>query len=653
MKKSKKPKYKLGAVLKQNAQPISQVTSLAGSLLNTEDPAGAAASGALQGAAAGASFGPLGALGGAAIGGITSLLGAEDAQRRKKEMEQQRQNAITAQLISNAGNAYAKGGKINAVSSKLAVIQGGELEPISKDAVEVKANNPNQTDSVELENAFVDHNEVIDRKNRVFSDELGFAKLAKKLEKQKSPSSRFSASNERIEQQLDDLFQQQESMKKGMKKGGKYKMLTGGELTEPDPKKPISRITNQPYKDPVEYTRQQYLENNIPSNEEYVLSYFKRNPKANRVVSGTVIGEGGDFPNQVVDAFDDEYAKSTQMNPKGDTAVYMKNEQLPATDKPIGKLGKKSGGRLQLTGAFPMKPMKQKMDVGGELFKNPLAGTKESYFKDKGLRSEITAADRKFMNKTSPVDMSKGLTTAATFAPNLVSAVAQRNLKGPAVPQLESTTRLERMSAVDQLANADRQGLLADQLIKNNTAQGADIASATGNILAKKLASKNQIYGENQRINAAIQGQEAALNTQIRARNTERMNDFNNASNEFSNLRQKLTTDNVANLSSKILQQGREKNQIDLDKFKIKYLERKFKDSGVPDRGLEDFTNEEKDKYGLKKGGKIHIKPENRGKFNATKKRTGKSTEELTHSKNPVTKKRAIFAQNASKWNKK
>lgn len=49
----------------------------------------------------------------------------------------------------------------------------------------------------------------------------------------------------------------------------------------------------------------------------------------------------------------------------------------------------------------------------------------------------------------------------------------------------------------------------------------------------------------------------------------------------------------------------------------------------------------------------INIKPENKGKFTATKKRTGKSTEELTHSKNPLTRKRAIFAQNAKKWNKK
>ena len=50
---------------------------------------------------------------------------------------------------------------------------------------------------------------------------------------------------------------------------------------------------------------------------------------------------------------------------------------------------------------------------------------------------------------------------------------------------------------------------------------------------------------------------------------------------------------------------------------------------------------------------KIKINPKNKGKFNATKKATGKTTEELTHSKNPITKKRAVFAQNASHWNKK
>ena len=52
----------------------------------------------------------------------------------------------------------------------------------------------------------------------------------------------------------------------------------------------------------------------------------------------------------------------------------------------------------------------------------------------------------------------------------------------------------------------------------------------------------------------------------------------------------------------------------------------------------------------LANGSGIHIKKENRGKFTETKKRTGKTTEELIHSKNPLTRKRAIFAQNSRKF---
>ena len=45
----------------------------------------------------------------------------------------------------------------------------------------------------------------------------------------------------------------------------------------------------------------------------------------------------------------------------------------------------------------------------------------------------------------------------------------------------------------------------------------------------------------------------------------------------------------------------------------------------------------------------IDIDPKNKGKFTATKKATGKSTEELTHSKNPLTRKRANFARMAKR----
>jgi hypothetical protein len=54
----------------------------------------------------------------------------------------------------------------------------------------------------------------------------------------------------------------------------------------------------------------------------------------------------------------------------------------------------------------------------------------------------------------------------------------------------------------------------------------------------------------------------------------------------------------------------------------------------------------------LKAKGKsgIVIKPQNKGSFNAIKKKTGKTTEELTHSKDPAVRKKAVFAKNAKKW---
>ena len=55
----------------------------------------------------------------------------------------------------------------------------------------------------------------------------------------------------------------------------------------------------------------------------------------------------------------------------------------------------------------------------------------------------------------------------------------------------------------------------------------------------------------------------------------------------------------------------------------------------------------------LGNGGKIHINPANKGKLTATSKRTGKSFSELAHSSDPLTRKRAIFALNARKWNHK
>lgn len=53
----------------------------------------------------------------------------------------------------------------------------------------------------------------------------------------------------------------------------------------------------------------------------------------------------------------------------------------------------------------------------------------------------------------------------------------------------------------------------------------------------------------------------------------------------------------------------------------------------------------------MKEGG-IYINPKNKGKFTEYKKRTGKTTEEALHSKDPHVRKMANFAKNSSSWKK-
>ena len=69
------------------------------------------------------------------------------------------------------------------------------------------------------------------------------------------------------------------------------------------------------------------------------------------------------------------------------------------------------------------------------------------------------------------------------------------------------------------------------------------------------------------------------------------------------------------------------------------------------------FTTHYKDYYPgfdeYKKGGSIHIKPENRGKFTALKKRTGHSASWFKKHGTPAQRKMATFALNARKWHHK
>ena len=89
------------------------------------------------------------------------------------------------------------------------------------------------------------------------------------------------------------------------------------------------------------------------------------------------------------------------------------------------------------------------------------------------------------------------------------------------------------------------------------------------------------------------------------------------------------------------------------------YIRRKY--SGYPDYYGQMATQKKLggiiEKYGRErlenafaKGGKIYIKPENRGKFTALKKRTGHSASWFKAHGTPAQKKMAVFALNSKKW---
>jgi hypothetical protein len=69
-------------------------------------------------------------------------------------------------------------------------------------------------------------------------------------------------------------------------------------------------------------------------------------------------------------------------------------------------------------------------------------------------------------------------------------------------------------------------------------------------------------------------------------------------------------------------------------------------------KDLSKATTNKNKTMATKKSG-IQIKESHKGRFTAIKKKTGKTTEQLKHSKSPAVRKMATFAANAAKWKHK
>src|SRR5690606_11503250 len=461
------------------------------------------------------------------LGGIASLAGNLISGN---ELADQQQKLINDQTMANFRENSQR--SIYNYYHQPGMAKGGTLTPISPDAVEVSANNPSLTDSVELPQAFVDNDEVISGE-RVFSDDLkiggkSIAKQAKKLERMKSTNPRFKQANQLIDSKLDNLFQKQESMKAvknkvRMKNGGKLAYADGG-FAEIDPIKEFMRTRL--------FDRAEFMPNtpsmSIVPRELPKLNYnlpgFAEVPPATYNLQGGILDE-----------------------------LTVTGDRIPGfRPNPIGDLSNAFNTTRSAYDKFH-----------NEIFNRDQTPQSAFSFQPEG--------ERKFLSTSQLRKIGVG---ASAFIPNIANAILQRGLKGPQAPQMENKVSLQRVTPDAALAANTRDFRGAQKLLTSNTAQGSNLASSIGSILGRRFASTNQIIGDTQRTNASIQQQEAGINAGIGARNTERLNQYAADRINFSNRKKMMTSANIGSVSSKIQQMGQEANQKELDLAKLELIKK-------------------------------------------------------------------------------
>jgi hypothetical protein len=602
MKKNKKKKLFVGGLLGTAGQ-------MAGGGLSMDD-------GSLMSSAAGTigMINPAIGAGMAVVGGIQKHKAQKKAMEsfyEKRNLQWSQDHAATEPTLPT----FQFGGDM---MDNADVVGGGRLEKISPDAVEVKANNPSKTDSVELDQAFVDHNEIIDKKDRVFSDSLKtpsgrtVAKEAKRLEKMKSKNDRFAAANSRIDEKLDELFNYQERLNKARLKPT---FAFGGAIPPEDPIKPPVKGTS--IKGP-QYTP--FDPNAVPAQQEMVaqnnLGIAQRFKNRLTGPQGNLIPTGD---TEVTAIMNPQASHSAYQQPGGGRRIYetVDPQTIMKADSTINasrqflfpKKKLNDGGFLPKPFKFDFDPeaaqidpralfqkQQQPFDFGsvdlnpdGTQGKVDLTGGNPANTNWSFTQPGMTGVGTMSSNpqSTGP-NLKKIGGIAGQFGPDLINAALTTRMKKLKAPAKESRVFLDRINANDQLASNARQATNTNALIKNTTANASQALNNIGSVAAKRMYADNQVRGEVNRQNADIQAREAMINSSIGARNTERTNAKNAADVEFQNAKLSSLSQVSSSIGEKFMRSKQEANVKDLAYAQLDVLKKKYEDSGVYDRALEE-----------------------------------------------------------------
>ena len=226
-------------------------------------------------------------------------------------------------------------------------------------------------------------------------------------------------------------------------------------------------------------------------------------------------------------------------------------------------------------------------------------------------------------------------------------------------PELADTPRNPYTDRRDYLKQqAGEQYTTATQGIAGSS-NAQDNLALKSNMYAKSLSGLNQQLDQEQQREDAYATKHAELKNRTNLINTQTKNAAKQLSMENRNQKKALTQANIDNLIRSYQGNEQVRQFAKTDYARNQLINARAGERGVDARTIAELPPEVRKQLGyeaeggiFKKGG-IYIKPKNRGKFNALKKRTGKTTAELKHSKNPLTRKRATFAANAKKWKHK
>lgn len=477
------------------------------------------------------------------------------ARKQKKQAEEMR--SIENAAVQNASfkPTFNMGGR----SGKQRCVDGGTLEPISEDAVEVKATNPGLTDSVELETAFVDNNEIIDNQNRVFSDDLttpngrSIAKEAKRLEKMKSPNPRFDGANSHIDSKLTELFDYQTRLNQARQSSTQVAKT----------RRPVDQIDTLGEAVDAKVKMRSFKEDMGDNIERVPL-------------------------NEQLDGLDDRLAK-----------------KRAHAEKYLSKYKFKKGGKL----TDPAKPLLDESALYGgqtqiELDNPPQAASPFGEKQQEPMKFNTWDDAPTDKNR---FDWRKAGNTAATYGSDIFNAYLTSQLPKPKTPSFERTRKLNRVSPNSQLAENSRLTTNLARQIGKSTSQASISSSIAGSLLSKRLSADNQVRNETNRLNAYIDSNEAGMNQSVDARNTERMNSFKAQQLERRNRQLSGYSQVASNVSNKVQMQNRERNLQDLSLAELEVLKKAYGDSGVYDRNFQSILDDLMKKQGTKRrfGGRL------------------------------------------------